>query len=273
MKKQKFSMLILLICAFGLIFNTGCDLLDDDSDPLNGDNDQEDNDHDYGSVADADGNEYKTIVIGSQEWMAENLQTTKYRDGSSIPGGLSDAEWNNATYGAYAIYPHQEVSGIGSAQEMVAAYGKLYNWFAVSDSRGLCPAGWKVPSHNDWTELTDYLIDNYAGIEGHNAGNFLKSCRQVDSPIGGNCNTTAHPRWNSNNNFHGNNEFGFAALPAGWRSIHRFDNMGVEGTWWTSTAILTTNARVREILNYYGNVFVEYRSHNSGLSVRCIRAN
>lgn len=274
MKKQKFSMLVFLIFSFSLILNTGCDLLDDDTDPANGDNGHhEENDHDYGSVKDVEGNEYRTIVIGGQEWMAENLRTTKYRDGSSIPGGLSDDQWRDTSYGAYAIYPHKDVSGIGSDREMVNAYGKLYNWFAVSDNRGICPTGWTVPSHDDWTALTNYLINNYSEIEGTNAGDFLKSCRQVDSPIGGNCDTSRHPRWHRHDRFYGNNQFGFTALPAGWRGIWGYDNIGVEGTWWSSTVHMATNARVREILNYYGNVFVEYRDHNAGLSVRCIKGN
>ncbi len=114
-----------------------------------------------GTITDIDGNTYNTTFIGGNEWMAENLRVTKYNNDDAIPTGLSNAYWFNTTQGAYAIYPHGSINGLDSDAEVVAAYGKLYNWHAVDDERGLCPAGWSVPGDDDWTQLVDYLMDEY----------------------------------------------------------------------------------------------------------------
>ena len=106
----------------------------------------------YGTMTDAEGNEYKTIVIGTQEWMAENLNTSIYRNGDPIPSGLSNAEWENtgnASQGACSYYNNQS--------NYDCPYGKLYNWYAVGDTRNLCPAGWHVPSTQEWALLTSFL--------------------------------------------------------------------------------------------------------------------
>jgi uncharacterized protein (TIGR02145 family) len=103
----------------------------------------------YGAVNDIDGNTYKTIVIGTQTWMAENLKTTKYRNGDTIPTNLTNAAWSDATTGAYAIYNNDAANN--------TIYGKLYNWYAVTDSRNICPVGWHVPSDSEWTTLVNYL--------------------------------------------------------------------------------------------------------------------
>ena len=92
----------------------------------------------YGSVSDIDGNEYKTIQIGTQEWMAENLKTTKYNDGNSIPNVTDIIEWSNLTTGAYCWYNNDAAAN-------KATYGALYNWFAVNTDK-LCPTNWHVPS-------------------------------------------------------------------------------------------------------------------------------
>ncbi|MFP4468855.1 MAG: fibrobacter succinogenes major paralogous domain-containing protein, partial [Bacteroidales bacterium] len=185
-------------------------------------------------MKDFDGSFYKSVLIGDQEWMAENLRVSKYKNGDAIPTGLIDVQWESTKDGAYAVYPHGDVDGIDSHKEMVLAYGKLYNWFAVGDSRGLCPAGWSVPSKDDWTQLIDYVVaqgfPNDDSYDPSGAGNALKSCRQVYSPLGGDCNTSEHPRWNQLSN--GFDEFGFSALPGGAR-IGKFFVIGSWGHWWT----------------------------------------
>jgi len=98
---------------------------------------------------DIDGNVYKTVQIGTQLWMKENLKTTRYRDGSVIPTNLSDRQWKKTTRGAYAIYDKKP--------ENDKIFGKLYNWYAVADSRNLCPTGWHVPSDAEWTTLENLL--------------------------------------------------------------------------------------------------------------------
>jgi uncharacterized protein (TIGR02145 family) len=106
----------------------------------------------YGSMTDQEGTVYKTIVIGTQEWMAENLNTSIYRNGDAIPTGLTGSQWFNTIntlQGAWAYYQNN----VSNA----CPYGKLYNWFACVDDRQLCPMGWHVPTDPEWTTLTDYL--------------------------------------------------------------------------------------------------------------------
>ncbi len=127
MKKSiKFLVYPLAVIALSL-FIVGCS--DDDTKP----------DSNTVTVTDIDGNEYKTVIIGDQEWMSENLRVTRYNNQDDIPTGLNNTDWGNTTEGAYAIYDHDHwnAEGINSSEEMVEAYGKLYNWYAVNDSRGL----------------------------------------------------------------------------------------------------------------------------------------
>jgi len=111
----------------------------------------------YGSMTDIDGNTYKTVTIGTQTWMAENLKVTKYNDGTNIPNVTDDTEWGNLTTGAYCNYNND--------QSNVATYGRLYNWYAVNTGK-LCPTGWHVPSDAEWTTLEDYLIANGYNYDG-----------------------------------------------------------------------------------------------------------
>ncbi len=227
-----------------------------------------------GTVTDIDGNVYQTVIIGNQEWMAENLRVTRYNNGDDIPTGLSNAEWSGTTSGAYAIYPNGSISGLDSDAEVVAAYGKLYNWYAVADSRGLCPIDWSVPSDADWTALVDYVVSqgfpNSTVTNG--AGNALKSCRQVGSPLGGNCNTSTHPRWDSDGTHHGFDEFGFSALPGGYRwSDGSFGDVGSFGIWWSATEYSGTYAWERGVGSGYGGVGRYGYDKRNGFSVRCVK--
>ncbi len=133
MKKfiQKTLFAKILILGLLFTFTLSCEL----DEIINDENDEE-------GFIDADGNEYETIKIGDQEWMAENLRTTKFNNGDVIPSGFSFAEWSNLDdEAASAIYSYEEIEGFGSDLDVVEAYGKLYNWYAVDDPRGLCPAG------------------------------------------------------------------------------------------------------------------------------------
>ena len=241
----------------------------------------DDNGDEPGTVSDIDGNVYNTIIIDDVEWMAENLRTTRYADGTQIPTDLNDDDWNSTTEGAYAIFPSYLVDGIDSDEEMVEAYGKLYNWYALNDERGLCPAGWHVPSLEDWNDMVDYIIDNYDFIE-NNVGNSLKSCRQINSPLGGDCDTEEHPRWEEHSVHYGTDDFGFSALPAGRRSwTGTFGTLETFGRFWTSTSEWEEEDSVRAhylLFHYmYGDIdgldgFLIYRKR-SGISVRCIKDN
>lgn len=229
-----------------------------------------------GKVYDIDGNKYKTVKIGSHIWMAENLRVTKYNNSDPIPTGLGDAEWKNTAQGAYAIYPHEDIPGLHSDAEVVEAFGKLYNWYAVDDARGICPEGWFVPSDDDWTALVNYVVAQGFPDEGGNpngAGNALKSCRQVGSPVDS-CNTTAFPRWSADGTHKGFDEFGFGALPGGIRGSfeeHEFDQVGSHGLWWTSGGSSSATARFWCMFKNNGKVFQYDNWKWHGYNVRCIR--
>ena len=108
-----------------------------------------------GTVTDNDGNVYNTIMLYGKEWMVENLRVSTYSNGEEIEMYDDSESWKNLTEGAYAIFPHDDVEGINSDEQMLNAYGALYNWHAVNDDRGLCPDGWEIPSGELWQELTD----------------------------------------------------------------------------------------------------------------------
>ena len=221
-----------------------------------------------GTVVDIDGNVYETVIIGNQEWMAENLQVSRYKNGDPIATGLSNSDWLAATEGAYAYLFNDE--------DWLDAYGKLYNWFAVDDTKGLCPYGWRVPDNDDWDQLKNYVdSQGYPNEDFNNEGMALalRSCRQVNSPLGGGCNTDEHPRWSSSATLYGFDEFGFAALPGGRRSgldgtFTSFDS----GNWWSATEEADTdNAYYRHIQESLSAVYTFTSPKVTGLSVRCVR--
>ncbi|MFO7790406.1 MAG: fibrobacter succinogenes major paralogous domain-containing protein [Bacteroidales bacterium] len=274
---SKFLIYPVLIISGGLlVFTLGCEKDDDDDADVNDNENGNDDivfDIDYGSVTDIDDNEYKTIVIGGQEWMAENLKVTKYNNGDEILSGLSDQEWEDTTEGAYTVYPPGDLEGIDSEEEVVEAYGRLYNWYAVDDSRDICPSGWHVPSNYEWTQLREYLLDNYDAISSSNIGNTLKSCRQDGSPLGDDCDTRDHPRWNGHGTHYGTDDFGFSALPGGGRGDDgNFQTIGFGGYWWSSTAIGSDGAFITVLLYESGDLTVNGGDDRpAGFSVRCIK--
>ena len=206
-------------------------------------------------VKDIEGNKYPSIIIHRQEWMQKNLAVSKYRNGDPIPTGLNDAKWENTTTGAYAIY--------GDVASNNTTYGKLYNWYAVTDSRGLCPSGWHVPSDAEWTTLINYLDPNAAGGDSINvAGGEMKSTGTLENGYG---------LWYSPNE-QATNESGFAAFPGGYRNyIGTYDHIGDVGDWWSSTEYGSADAWARVLL--YGDSVVHRgsASKQGGFSVRCVR--
>jgi len=212
-------------------------------------------------VSDIDGNVYNTALIGDQCWMKENLKTTTYRNGTSIPNVTDANAWSNLTSGAYVWYDN-DISWKG-------IYGALYNWYATVDTNGLCPTGWHVPTNDEWTALT-----NYIGGTGSPHGNELKSCRQVNSPQGEGCNTTEHPRWNEDSNKWGTDDYGFSGLPGGSRyNYGTYDFIGEIGSWWSSTEDSSGIAWGRFLDYTYGIVFVGPVYERTGMSVRCVQDN
>jgi uncharacterized protein (TIGR02145 family) len=215
-------------------------------------------------LRDIDGNVYSTVIIGNQEWMAENLKVRRFRNGVAIPTNLSNSTWSNTNSSAYAVYPHGLIDGLESIDEVVEAYGILYNWSASEDSRGLCPAGWFKPSDDDWTVLTDFIGGTNSPV-----GNRLKSRRQVNSPLGAPWAVSEHPRWNSNSNHSGSDMFGFNALPAGFRDSNgNYSSLGTSTRWWTSTS----GRRLVGLSVSDGAIsFGSESSTRIGHSVRCFR--
>jgi uncharacterized protein (TIGR02145 family) len=204
------------------------------------------------TVTDVDGNIYNTVRIGSQVWMAENLNVTKYNDGTPIPNATDSPTWANLTSGAYTDY--------NNTPSVSATYGRLYNWYTVDDDPGtmttsnggknVCPTGWHVPSDAEWIVLTTYL----GGENG--AGGKLKE--------------TGTLHWAADN-IGATNETGFTALPGGYRDYTGyFGNLGYDGHWWTTTISSGTNAFYRHINFDYSDVYKVDDSFRYGFSVRCI---
>jgi uncharacterized protein (TIGR02145 family) len=210
-------------------------------------------------VKDIDGNDYPSIIINGQEWMQKNLAVTKYRNGDPIPTRLDNETWqsileSSTIESAYAIYENVASNN--------TTYGKLYNWFAVSDSRGLCPTGWHVPSDDEWSALINYLDPNAAGGDSTNmAGGKLKSTGTIENNDG---------LWLSPN-VEATNESGFSGFPAGERNNDgTYSDIGSGGYWWSSSEF-TPFAWCRELLYYDSNVIRNYNNWEYGFSVRCVR--
>jgi uncharacterized protein (TIGR02145 family) len=195
------------------------------------------------TVKDADGNNFKTIDIGNQTWMAANLKTTKFNDGSDIPVVTNDKSWYGLTTPAYCWFNNDSSSN-------KAAYGALYNWFAVSSGK-LCPEGWHVPSDEEWTALTTYLGgESIAGSKLKEAG-------------------TTH--W-KNTTRETSNETGFSALPGGFRNLYgKFSNIRSYGTWWSRASQEGQRYAWARTMNKTNQAYRAYFYMKSGFSVRCLK--
>jgi uncharacterized protein (TIGR02145 family) len=196
----------------------------------------------YSTMTDQQGNTYKTIVIGNQEWMAENLKTRIYRNGELIANVTDNTEWINLTTGAWCFYNNDS--------QNECPYGKMYNWYAVSDPRNLCPIGWHVPSLDEWETIRIFLGGNIAGDK-------MKS--------------TSSQYW-LNTLTIATNESGFSGLPGGIRNdpSYPFYNFRYDGYWWSSTA----NGGAAFDLGLSSSFSMLYQFSNSkdkGFSVRCLK--
>jgi len=209
-----------------------------------------------GTVTDIDGTTYETVKIGDQWWMAENLKVSRYRNGDSIPHVTDNAEWASLTAGAWSYYEYD------STYHNI--YGKLYNWYAAVDPRGLCPEGWHVPTEDEWR-----ILETFLGGRRTSQG-LMKSTRTDPDP---------HPRWDKPNEG-ATNESGFSGLPGGYR---RADGnfrqpwndrvtTGFVGSWWSSTEYNNKFAYFRDL----GWVITEpdrdfHSEKRGGKSIRCIK--
>lgn len=180
--------------------------------------------------------------IGSQVWTSINLNVNTFRNGDTIPEAKTSDQWmqyNAEKKAAWCYYDNDPVNG--------SKYGKLYNWYAVNDQRGLAPKGWHLPTDAEWTILSDYL------------GGADTSGRKMKTSEG----------WNNNGN--GNNSSGFVALPGGYRfDDGRFNAIGDCATWWSSTEKDIGSAWGRGLYNYRSNVYRGASTKSYGLYVRCV---
>jgi uncharacterized protein (TIGR02145 family) len=199
------------------------------------------------NITDAENNTYKTVTIGTQQWMAENLKVSKYNDGTTIPNITDNTQWSNLTTGSCSYYNNDVANN--------AKYGKLYNWYAVSKTsngnKNVCPTGWHVPTDAEWTVLTEYL----GGA----------------SVAGGKMKEVGTTSWNSPNTDATNTSL-FSALPGGYRFTNgNYSTIGNSGSWWSSSEDSANDAWYRKLNYNVGNAFRYIYDKRSGLSVRCLR--
>jgi len=200
------------------------------------------------TVTDIDGNIYNTVTIGTQIWMHENLKVTHYLNGVSIPNIIDSIQWCNLTNGALCNYNNDTGN--------ISTYGSLYNWYAVTDSRNLCPGGWHLPSE---TELTTLI--NFVGVMGANGGKMKElGCAHWACP-----------------NALADDSSGFTALPGGYRNGYNgygfYSMLTFHSGWWTSTSYDPTNAWILN-LNYDNGAANNYFLPKTfGFYVRCIKGN
>lgn len=213
--------LVLLVTMFGACTPDGADLR-------------------TGTMTDIDGNRYRTVTIAGKTWMSENLRVSRYRNGDPVQEVRDPNGWSTLKDGAWSAYDNREANGTG--------YGKLYNWHAVNDPRGLAPEGWHVASDREWTELVEAT-----GGES-NAGAALK----------------AAGKWNASS---GSRTAGFDALPCGARrdTDGEFLMLGQFTRFWTSTAADSAKAIARAMGFYDDAVRSGEVKKGNGFSVRCVK--
>ena len=201
-----------------------------------------------------DNTTYPTVTIGTQCWFKVNLQATHYANNESIPNVQDITAWDNLTTGAWCDYDNNS----GNA----GTYGHLYNWYAASDSRGLCPRGWNVPTEDDWGTLFNHLAPN--------AVNKLISM--------------SSPPWDPTYNAGATNSSGFSALPGGYRYAYNFEypsydflDLGTMAWFWSSSTVNTTWAGTIGLLYFMntklGANWFDNTDDFYGASVRCVRNN
>lgn len=214
-----------------------------------------------GTVTDIEGNVYKTVKIGNQWWMTENLKVKRYRDSTLIQQITSDSIWSQDIAGGYSPY------GNYNNTDNYLVYGFLYNWYALNNSAGIAPAGWHIPTDEEWKTLERELgmsasEANNSGWRGSDEGDQMK----IEAPQG----------WTQYGNVWGTNESGFTARAGSCRLFDgRTGDPGLfaTGFWWSASTYTGTNSEAwYRYLDYKNsNIFRSTCSKNYGFSVRCVK--
>ncbi|MBP7508642.1 MAG: fibrobacter succinogenes major paralogous domain-containing protein [Prolixibacteraceae bacterium] len=256
MKWNRISQLTIIILTVSIIFNVSCN----DDEELEPQGFNFNPDVLYDSVSDIESNYYHTLEIDTITWMAENLRVTKLNDGTPIPEITDDKKWSELYSPAFCYYNNSEAKG--------ELYGSLYNWYTVETEK-LCPAGWHVPTSEEWNQLEKYLIENGYNFDGTTEGN--KISKSLASGEGwrmivqdGVTANKDYPEYI--------NKTGFTAVPGGHREEDGFFiYSSVEGEWWSSTKDGEDKALYRFIFNNDYSFGHESGRLNRGASVRCVK--
>lgn len=207
-----------------------------------------------GTITDIDGNTYNTIIIGDQEWMAENLKTTRFNDGTNIP----------SDYTRNSVKPY--FNSRGDDKKAFNTYGALYNWYAVHTGK-LSPEGWHIPSDEEWLTLEKFLIANGYNFDGTTSGNKIAKALSATKHWN-RTKTKGTPGGKDYPTFR--NKSGFAALPGGFGATKDTD-IGNYGNWWTFTESDIANAWTRGLNNYNISLLRYEATKANQYSVRCIK--
>ena len=226
----------------------------------------------------------QSVTIGTQTWTTKNLDISTFRNGDAIPQAKTDEEWEAAGENkqpAWCYYENNTANG--------TKYGKLYNWYAVVDTRGLAPAGYHIPTDEEWTVLSTFLGGEAV------AGKKMKSSSDWDSYTTGGSKTCPNcANWNAeyrkkvpchtcqdtrsvaapkvSHVGNGTNSSGFSGLPGGYRySYGYFNFVGRHGHWWSASEDNEAYAWNRELYNYSSSLYRYYNNKNYGFSVRCVK--
>lgn len=208
-------------------------------------------------LTDVDGNVYKTITLGKQVWMVENLKTTKLNDGTPIELITDNGAWINVKAPAFCW--------VNNDVNIKDKYGALYNWNVV-DTRKICPVGWHVPSFDEWQTLVDYLQKKGFGYKGDN----LDVGKAIASQSGW---ESTDNEGNVGNNQIENNKSGFSAVPSGIRGLFdgSFENVGSQAWWWSDTNYGVASAQAEHIFNSENYPDPDIVPFGNGLSIRCVK--
>lgn len=245
MKKSYSGIILIILVSFLVFFTVSCKK-DSDKPAV-----------ETGTMTDIEGNVYKTIKIGNQWWMAENLKVRKYRNGDdidSVAKNLPDSAWANKKTGAYCYFEEK--------------FGMLYNFYSIKDSRNIAPVGWHIPADDEWKEMEQFLGMTKEDADkinwrGSDQGNKLKIA-------GGN--TMYWAKSSDIYTVYGTNESGFTAIGGACRIFNgQWGEITHTGFWWTSSLDNGNGAMYRGLDYDKTTVFRYYGPENYGFSIRCVR--